>query len=892
MIQQVQVYLPEGASQKEKGDFLEDTFRSILESQRYEVKQRVRFSDQEIDLLCSHKDRARDTLNVECKARMQISTDDIKTFCFNVLIAKKAERGCFVHTSELQQNAAALATEMMQRNERELSFWGPDKLMELLVASGLVTACAAVSTSLTATKRILAYGPTEAFWIHIFGAGTTPTHYHAAPANRALSMTQVRMHEWIAAHVDDVQGLATLPDNVSHAPLSTTPSLDIVAEVQESDQWDDYRPVGGQFFVGRSQIRQQLFDFVRAPLATGNARVGRRVFFLEGKSGWGKSSLIAELRARSRNIRNRNHLFVLAVDSRSASTVGFAALAFEKLVARAASEHFVPPQFARIPIASSFDILASGEIMSLVAWLRRHKRVLVLVFDQFEDIFRKNDLFRAFHKLMHDVTDLAGNIVLGFSWKSEINIPIDNPAYSLWQQARDASESLHVREFDHYETDAVIGQLQSRCGRALPMDLRRRLKESSQGFPWLIKKLAIHCYHQMSGRVTPEQLIDQHLNVRVLFDEDLLTLTSDEKRALSLIARRGYDGDSFDVADIDDRIRESDIASLQSRRLIVRSGSKYNVYWDVFRDFLVEEREPRIGESFLLRQYPEQCTKVLAHLLLHQPCSIAAIRDGTSDRHRHGIGTSLNHVRELRHLGVVTLRDDGHYESRGVSSLSDFQVQMGMRLSEHIVTRHLRKSPSEIVQHAEVARALQVTVRGYNFKGKTWVTYANHFIAWLRWARVDIGRRLVDVQTKEIRHVTFIPQCRPSAVVAWLVQHRNVGDGGTPRGRDKKLQYDLKAFGFVMHDSRLSYLTRRGRAVAKKNRNDILRDVARAASGMPKIASAVEALRRSMTGNAKFEDEIDALIQHLPATSTYRKVALSVLKAWSTFVIEQSESSE
>jgi hypothetical protein len=637
-------------------------------------------------------------------------------------------------------------------------------------------------------------------------------------------------------------------------------------------------------------MRHNLYQFVQSMISPSSAR---RVFFVEGKSGWGKSSLLAELRARSRNVRNKNVFFVLAVDSRSANTAEFISLAVAKLVAKAARGGFIPTRYSEINIASSVDTLASSEMQVLLLWLKQNNRVLILIFDQFEDVFRKEDLFRTFHKLMMDVHEQQYGLAVGFSWKSEISIPIDNPAYSLWQQARDLAVTFRLGEFLSYEVDRVLRQLEALSGHQLPSDLKRRLKENSQGFPWLTKKLSIHCYHQMKKGMTPEDLVDQNLNVDILFNDDMESLSGDEARALTLIARRGYDGDPFDVAEVDDRIQEHEINSLLSKRLIVRSGGKYNAYWDIFRDFLVEGRVPTLGESFLLRQYPVPCIKTLDFLLHNAPCTLEDILTSTANQNASlKEGTALNRVLELRNLGVVT-KVEGHYRVRPtIANLDGFTDYVHERLTAHIVVRSLRKLATDTITHDNVVQALRENFKGYGFAKKTWSIYASYLIAWLRYSGIDFGRRLSGVGFRTMGSRTmipevFTPQWRPEKDMDLFLSLRGKTD---PIHRLTKLNkglYDLKALGLVNYEGQKLYLTKRGLNLLRLEDAAVRKEIAGLALEIPKIRTAFEALRLSRTEDgAKFEDALAPALKSIPSDS-YRKVATSMLRSWARFVSDQ-----
>jgi len=173
------------ASQKEKGDFFGMLLRLIMETQRYRVLQQINFTGTEIDLLCEHLDRPRESALVECKARSAVNSADVKNFAFDIVVSKRAEYGYFVHTSELQHQALGLVTELKSgENARQLIFWGPDKVIDLLQHLGLIKAPPNLEKvhDLTPTKQLLLYTYLGRFWVTLLSNKMEPTHYHVEDA--------------------------------------------------------------------------------------------------------------------------------------------------------------------------------------------------------------------------------------------------------------------------------------------------------------------------------------------------------------------------------------------------------------------------------------------------------------------------------------------------------------------------------------------------------------------------------------------------------------------------------------------------------------------------------------------------------------------------------------
>ena len=72
--------------------------------------------------------------------------------------------------------------------------------------------------------------------------------------------------------------------------------------------------------------------------------------------------------------------------------------------------------------------------------LKEKKKVIVLFFDQFEEITTKQELAELFNQirmLCAAVESADESLVLGFSWKTDGSIPTDHPAYHVWHSFSD-----------------------------------------------------------------------------------------------------------------------------------------------------------------------------------------------------------------------------------------------------------------------------------------------------------------------------------------------------------------------------------------------------------------------------------------------------------------------
>ncbi len=85
------------------------------------------------------------------------------------------------------------------------------------------------------------------------------------------------------------------------------------------------------------------------------------------------------------------------------------------------------------------------------------------------------------------------------------------------------------------------------------------------------------------------------MNVEELFQEDLRGLLPEEEDALRRIAKAA----PISVLELGEEFKHEIVQSLVNARLIVRIGNKYDIYWDIFRDYLNSGLVP-IQENYIL----------------------------------------------------------------------------------------------------------------------------------------------------------------------------------------------------------------------------------------------------------------------------------------------------
>ena len=883
-----------------RGDFFEEIVSNIFKTQRYTIKERVNFTGMEIDLIAQHIDRKNEIVYIECKARQSLEAKDIKSFAFNTKF-KDAQYGYFLSTTDYAHQVAGLIEEMNQKKEyNNLYFWGPTKIIELLEDAKIIKEVdISKYKDFRFVKEILVYSYFGIYRVFIMQENTLNNQFTVMDAKTNKIVEDEEKIELIYNHIEEIKDLEYVNienEKIPYDLLSEQQPVEKVAELKQSDNWFDYLPTAGKHFVGRKDLIEDFFGFLNS---VRNNETDKRVFYIDGKSGWGKSSFISAIRDKSKNRYNKKKFFIFAVDTRSASTNNFIGLSLKKMIEKSIAENFInkESQSTQVEIGSNYDILNSSYIEEFIKYLKDNNKYLILIFDQFEDIFKKEDIFKVFYKFLTDINNLCGNILLGFSWKTEINVPIDNEAYYLWQTMKEYTFSISMREFDASEVNGVINQLQNSIGKNLDPNIRRRIVEGSQGFPWLTKKLCIHMYNQIKSGKTFENLLEQELNIKALFEKELEDLNSNEIKALKYIAKRAFDGNMFDATEIDDVIDNQLLMALINKRLVIQSGTKYNIYWDIFRDYLVTDDIPLIGESYLLRQHPVTCLNMFLLFkgeIKQTPYQLSKKIGNLSEK------STDNVMRELINLGLVVKEGNYYKVVCGNNEITkDYFVKfMREKFQRYTPYLKLQRLNQENITIGQIEKIFKDTFKGNNFKNRTWGTYIRIFLNWIRYVDdKDIaiyqltgdakGRILPNKKVKD-QLSSFTPQKKLEDDIKTfydIVENVEVYN----KNKNTKSLYDLSAIGLLYYWGDTIGLTKMGREYARRVDDiDFKKEFCELAKRPYKINKAVEIIKdKNIKNITEFKAESKELVENINSKE-YKKASYGKIYNWAKFIIENS----
>jgi len=728
------------AANKEKGDLLEKLAEDIMASRGYEVVSQLRVTGSELDLLCKDRVSGKEVY-VECKAQRETLSANVLTNLLGTVTLKNYSEGWLISTGPLGKDAKGVVDEWERKPKEErskLSFYTPERVLEALLNARLIadspehecTKLCVVDAALSAGEWSLLITEWGTFWACPILRNGVPERVAVFDAQQGTLITDGKVIEAIRTSDFSTRGLDFVTEEVSNTQTSETTLAQsaetAVVTVEYADRWFDYRPARPEHFVGRKKAQRDLihlFSDVK------RGRSDTRVFAVKGDSGIGKSSLLAKLRDTAGKSQKPGNLFLYAVDVRAASDSSYIHSALLSALREAANKGFGGQQELRV--TNYGDPLQSESIRAFLAECSRKRELIILVFDQFEELYSKPELFSVFDtakSLMFSAIASASSIVLGFAWKTDSSIPQEHPAYHLWHELSDHRYEITLRPFTHSEAENSLRIFENELGEKIHPELRKYLIENSQGYPWLLKKLCIHFYEQLQAGTDQHQLADRALDVAALFDRDLSDLTDAQTACLKLVAQNA----PMDWFEVLQTAAHDVVQALQNGRLLIRRGDKLNLYWDIFRDYVLSGTIPTIPFTHIPQSpsvdamirvalgLDEAEEKSMAELALDSKLEESTVRNILHDLEQFGVARSAHGKYSLDpHITEVSSRP--------------ILARIRLKFKRHALTDLLRKNNSaRPADQNEVIQYLKELNPTAQYHSRTWNTYARRMVNWLQ----------------------------------------------------------------------------------------------------------------------------------------------------------------
>lgn len=737
----IEVTVKDGDTSTQRGALLESLAKRVLIALQHEhVTTDIRVTGCELDVIAQDRQSGAKVL-VECKAyRDRAISADVLTKMLGNLFVHGYSSAWLLTTAKLGKDAKGIVDKFKEKpiaERQQLRVYDPQALIELLISTGQI--CGPEILQLPAalhelSARTLLLTDIGEFWavtavggesgvadtVMVFDAQSGRPITNSSLVNQLSERdSNLRALRWISAEEE----LATS----SLMAVDIQQELDSIAPVPVADDWSDYRPARPEDFVGRDDVLISIIRFFDEARTSASST---RLLAIKAPSGWGKSSFLVKLRSTCQSTRNRNKFFLYAVDCRTATSQRYPELALKRCFDEAIESGFVTGEKSSSRITSAGQPFSDSSVQSILEQLRQQNKVIVLFFDQFEEITTKqelSDLFLQIRKLCSAVESASENILLGFSWKTDGSIPTDHPAYHVWHSFADHRREFDLPLFSKADTGQLLSGLSRELHQAIEPSLRRLLADHCQGYPWLLKKLCVHVFHVLRTQPTRQrELLERTLDIAALFQKDLSDLSATQMACLEKIAHDSP-ADHFRISD---QFGETTISALTQRRLVVRNSGKLVVYWDIFRDYVLTKQVPTIPTRYMPVSSPASAKSVLEIISSRHQTQLTLIES------KLGLGAATldNIARDLVMMGVCQY-DRKNAKLKLVHKTEKETLAAGFRfLVSHALLRRLIDqfgSGFRGVSLAQVEASVAGAFDARDYTAKTIRIIALRLVAWL-----------------------------------------------------------------------------------------------------------------------------------------------------------------
>jgi hypothetical protein len=731
----IEIIVPNGSPNTDKGDLLEKLAEQMLQIQGYKVTNKIRVTASELDLLCKHEVSGK-TIYVECKAHNDNLPASVLKNLLGTIDFKDYSEGWLISTGPLGKDAKGFVVEWESKppaQRERLSIYNPENVIFTLKNAHLLSdppelpAKEILGTELSKGEWTLLISPWGRYWI-------CPTLMDGIPKGVLLFNAQDGRHIQSIELLEKIKNSDTSFKDLNFTiqtneekkvTKDSLPSSSAVVEVEYGERWTDYRPSRPEHFVGRAKSRRSLLSFFTN---VKKRKTETRVFAIKGDSGIGKSSLIAKIRDVANTSKKPNKLFLYAVDVRAASDSSYISSSLLAALRSASRKGFGLNE--TLEVSNYTDPIQSKSIRSFLAECERKHELIIIVFDQFEELYSKAGLFPIFEeakKLMFSTIAASTNLVLGFAWKTDSTVPQDHPAYHMWHELKDHRREVSLTLFSHADAENSIRLFESELSEKVRSDLRKYLLESSQGYPWLLKKLCIHLYEQIQTGTSQYQLVDTALDINSLFDRDLSNLTDSETVCLKFVAQNAPT-DWYEVLETTDH---EVVQSLQNKRLLIRRGDKLNLYWDIFRDYVLNRIIPTIPFTYI-PQSPS--IEALLRVSLQLDTTEAKSNLELSKIAEFEESTVRNISHDLEQFGISVIEGGRVKLDSHIRELSTQSILTRIRFvfKRHGLINLLKENnTSNKATHSQIVQYLKKLNPTAQHRGSTWEFYASRMVSWI-----------------------------------------------------------------------------------------------------------------------------------------------------------------
>lgn len=749
------IVIPDEWTNKKIGEFWEDVSADLFRKYRWEVTQNIEFDGMQTDIYFKNLD-TNETGLIECKFQKKPIEAPIIFKLMGQALYKKVKFAYLLSPSALNAKAKAVVYEYNKEQYKPFTLvnWSSDilakvfmdidniKLPEMDRISGRVE-----------TITLLVTHKKEFFWVaEEMGESNIPCGAIIFPTPKSKSdwsseewKKYFSLHKiWENLEITVFNPTVNEPKDKSTNQLISESKKVTVSKINQADSFDDYhRPCRPQDFFGRLEPQREFWNFVNK---VRDGETDLRVISFSGSTGLGKSSLVLKLASDCRQKPEYkdnfyiHHVDVTSVNQEKATL--FVIAAIRKALQDAIDSGFVELPNHQVSIESAEPpYFYSESIKLLIETLKKSGQVIVIFFDQFEEILTKDSLsylYGLFEKAAYEVDSLEENIVLGFCWRTDVNLPA-NQAYFTWHNLAKVRKNIYFSEFSQQDSSSLLDGFEkyfNQKGKPLQPTIKKWLLDNCQNQPWLLKKICGDIYNQHlneSELYLEQKKVITKLEIKTIFDRDIqrATVTPDYNICLSYIAKCS----PVSKMDVCSKFNDDVINSLLKSKLVIENGQNYKIYWDMFREYLLDGKLPEMIISYRPRTKISTLLKIFR--LLTQ-CETISDLAGVS---KYGDGIVTNAVQDLQNFFQVTKdkKSGKIIASEVFLKLKNEEIaeKLAEEIEAHVVIKKMYEhlKPGESMWQDEFQKLLgEIWFEGKEINQKTLSDYASKMLSWFYFA--------------------------------------------------------------------------------------------------------------------------------------------------------------
>ena len=720
-----------------RGKLFENFMAEIFQKIGYEIDDipNVNYAGMEIDIE-GKLIATNNPLYAECKCyETAITAPKLRDFYGKYMAKWRKNKNChglFIALPSINSSAKGFYNEYI-RNDSEINFkiLEEPKVLDLFLRNRNIIKPEEFSRLIPIDLGkpgdcVLLYADKAIFWIQYLipegGGFPTKVIIFDINGNMISEKDTIDYIKRIWPELNDFEILVS--EITNHSPIiERLNEIEEVVEVQGSSSCFEYQfPASPAHFVGRNIILSEITKFSENIV---KKNISSRSILFEGNSGWGKSSLIL---ACVFLLQKMGH-FAIAIDSRSASSSQFIlrviSYSFKKILNM---NNSIEKSILFEPI-SGFE----GAVKNLIALgkeLEKQQKIIFIFLDQFENLFYLHETLKRIRNVFLRILDAQTNVVIGFSWKSDLIGLTNEFPYKMRDAIAQPSKIVKLKTFSSIETDILLNKLATVIKAPLRKDLKFFLSEFSQGYPWLLKKLCAHVKTQIQRQKSIISIANSLLNIEELFLEDIRGLSAPEIDSLKRIARLA----PISIQELGEDYKTNIIQSLVNQRLLVKIGSKYDVYWDIFRDYLNTGRVP-VQDNYILRTEVQtilNATKILIDSGKKLNSSQFQKKIKVKEKYFYNI------IKDMKLLGIVKVYENNvEFDIELPFDNVTFEYSIRTHLRERLKRNRLiwqvlyqleAKGSFEI---KDIANILENSCPYISATKNTWKTYARKVAKWI-----------------------------------------------------------------------------------------------------------------------------------------------------------------